>query len=195
DAWHISTHRNHTVGGLRAWKCGSPDSGWVYPTMLDAALVTPVVPLTPHTELRFWHWNRVQIGPHFGAAADGGLVEASINGGAWQQIYPQTGYDFLVATTYPPGPFPPNTPVFSGWFPWREAVFEITGYEGTIQFRFRFGSNDEPIGMGHEGWYIDDVLVMGRTTNPSSATPLELPLHPALTIGGPSPFQDQTTIL
>lgn len=195
DAWHLSQLENHTVGGSWSWKCGAPDSGVTYPDLLDAILVTPSVPLAEHTELRFWHWIRAEIAyGAFGRAADGGIVEASINGGPWTQLYPELGYDFVIASTYPPGPFPPETPVFGGWFNWRQAVFHVDGFAGDVQFRFRFGSDGSNAGEGLYGWHIDDVQILG--TNQASDAPLvqDLPLTPALLAGHPNPFQDRTVV-
>ncbi len=196
DAWHLSTLRNHTPGGTTSWKCGSPDSGATYPNLLDAILESPPVPLAQRTQLRFWHFMRAELAfGHFGKASDGGIVEASINSGPWTQIYPPTGYDFIIAETNPPGPFPPQTPVFSGWWLWRESVFEIEGFTGTVQFRFRFGSDGDNLAETLEGWYIDDVRVLGTNSASGIETEIELPLRPALSVGGPSPFRDQTLIL
>ncbi len=194
DAWHRSMLRNHTPGGSWSWKCGAVDSGGVYNDMLDAILVSPEVTLATHTELRFWHYIRAEMAPgHFGYVLDGGIVEASINGGSWQQVYPATGYEFLIAASEPPGPFPPETPVFSGFCGWQEEVFELTGYEGTIRFRFRFGSDGSE---GQEGWYVDDVMVLGSSSLPADAIVAEeLPLHPGLQVAGPCPFKDRTAIL
>ncbi|MCK4304385.1 MAG: class II glutamine amidotransferase [Candidatus Eisenbacteria sp.] len=196
DAWHLSSLQNHTAGGYYAWKCGSPDSGAVYPDLLDAALITPEVALSLHTELHFWHWIHAELASgHFGHARDGGLIEASINGGPWQQLYPDTGYDYLIEVGLPPGPFPADTPVFSGWSPWRHVVVQINGFEGTVRFRFRFGSDGNIGGEGLEGWYIDDVEIIGTNQTSDAPESRQLPLRPALTVGGPSPFRDQTTIL
>lgn len=198
DAWHLSSLRNHTLGGLRSWKCGAPDSGVVYDNLLDAVLISPAVTLALHTKLRFWHWIRAELVTgvgHFGKASDGGIIEASINGGSWQQIYPSTGYDYQIAPSSPPGPLPTDTPVFSGWFYWRQAVFEINGHAGSIQFRFRFGSDGDSQGNWLEGWYIDDVEILGSNQASGAIEVHELPLRPALMIGGPSPFQEQTAIL
>lgn len=196
DAWHLSTMRNHTPGGSTSWKCGSPDSGATYPNLLDAILESPVVPLARRTQLCFWHFLQAELDfGHFGKACDGGIVEASINGGPWTQIYPATGYDFIIGASSPPGPFPPQTPVFSGWWLWRESVFEIEGFTGTIQFRFRFGSDGENLAETLEGWYIDDVRVLGTNSASGVETEIAVPLRPALTVGGPSPFRDQTLIL
>jgi predicted glutamine amidotransferase len=192
DAWHMSELRNHTPTGSWSWKCGAPDSAGVYDDLLDAMLISPVVTLAENTELRFWHWICVELSSHFGEADDGGLVETSINGGPWQQIYPATGYDFVIASADVPGPFPPQTPVFAGYYTWRQAVFCIHGHTGTAQFRFRFGSDGDG---GFEGWYIDDVQVLGTNTASEAPAAQELPLKPALTVGGPSPFREETLIL
>jgi uncharacterized repeat protein (TIGR01451 family) len=192
DQWHVSTLQNHTPSGIRAWKCGAVDSGGVYAHYLDAVLTSPPLPLAFHTELRFWHSIRADMSGHFGGALDGGLVEASINGGPWTLIYPSTGYDFIIESAYPPGPFPPGTPVFSGWWNWRQSVFELDGFTGTVQFRFRFGSDAE---RGMEGWYIDDVQVLGTNVSTDAPEPGDAPLETALRVGGPSPFRETTAIL
>lgn len=191
DAWHLSQLRNHTPTGSWSWKCGAPDSFAVYDDLLDAMLISPIIELTPYTELRFWHWTQAELGGAFGVARDGSLVEASINGSPWQQIYPATGYDFIITETVLPGPFPPQTPVFSGYHQWRQANFPVHGFSGTVQFRFRFGSNGE---VGLEGWYIDDVQVIGRQDVSDIEEGEALPLRPALQIGGPSPFRETTLI-
>jgi predicted glutamine amidotransferase len=193
DQWHLSTLRNHTAGGLRSWKCGAADSGAVYARYLDAVLTAPPVPLAIHTELRFWHFIRADLATgHFGSALDGGIVEASINGGPWSQIFPATGYDFVIGEGYPPGPFPPGTPVFAGWWNWRQSIFELDGYTGTVQFRFRFGSDGE---RGQEGWYLDDIQVLGTNVSSDAAEPTGAPPAPALRVGGPSPFRESTALL
>lgn len=192
DQWHVSTLQNHTPGGLRAWKCGAVDSAGTYAQYLDAVLTSPPLPLALHTELRFWHYIRSDLPGHFGGALDGGLVEASINGGPWSQLYPLTGYDFIIEEAYPPGPFPPGTPVFAGWWNWRQSVCEIDGFTGTVQFRFRFGSDAE---RGGEGWCIDDIQVLGTNVTSDAPEPEAAPLETALRIGGPSPFRETTAIL
>ena len=195
DAWHLSSLENHTVGGNWSWKCGAPDSGATYPDLLDAISVPPAIPLAMHTELRFWHWIRAEIAyGSFGRAADGGIVEASINGGPWTQLYPELGYDFVIAATFPPGPFPPETPVFGGWYNWRQSVFHLDGYSGTAQFRFRFGSDGSNSGEGLYGWHIDDVQILGTSQASDAPIVQDLPLTPALLAGHPNPFHDRTVV-
>ncbi len=197
DAWHLSEQRNRTPGGEMAWKCGSPDSGHVYPILLDAALVTPTLPLAEEFEIRFWHWIRAQTSLNqFGYARDGGLVEVSINGGPWQVLHPQTGYDYLIDHGDPPGPFPNETPAFSGYFLWRQAICVIEGYTGTIQLRFRFGSDgDDGTSSSLEGWYIDDVQMHIHDEFSDVPQVRGVPLRPALLMGGPNPFREETTII
>lgn len=197
DAWHLSTQRNRTPGGSTAWKCGSPDSGQVYPVLLDAALVTPILPLAEQFEIRFWHWIRAQTSLNqFGYARDGGLVEVSINSGPWQVLYPQTGYDYLIDHGDPPGPFPNETPAFSGYYLWRQAICAIEGYAGTIQIRFRFGSDgDDGTSTSFEGWYIDDVQMHIHDEFSDVPQVQGVPLKPALLMGGPNPFREETTII
>jgi len=201
NAWHLSDLQNHTPDGVWSWKCGSPELGEPYDDLLDAMLTTPEIPLAPYTELRFWHLIQAECeGGVYGDAIDGGLVEASINGGPWHLIYPDTGYDRILTASSPPGPFPPDTPVFAGWSYWREAVFVIEGFTGLIRFRFRFGSNVGNEGVTPLGWHIDDLRIWGSKLEDrevmAGALDIEaLPPAAGIHVGGPSPFRDQTTIL
>ncbi|MBD3237606.1 MAG: S8 family serine peptidase [Candidatus Eisenbacteria bacterium] len=158
DQWHRSTQRNHTAGGSYSWKCGDTGAG-EYADLLDAGLVSEPVELGIDSYMHYWQWVDAESSDaHTGYAYDGGLVEISIDGGPWEQIFPEGGYTFLVREGGTPGPFPPETPFFSGRRDWHEVHFNLTAYEGNAQFRFRFGSDGA---VTREGWYVDDVLVDG----------------------------------
>ena len=158
DQWHMSTQRNHTGGGTYSWKCGDTGAG-DYADLLDAGLVTEPVELGIDSYLHFWQWVAAESSDaHAGYAYDGGLVEVSIDGGPWQQIFPDGGYPFLVREGGTPGPFPADTPFFSGQRDWHEVNFNLSAFEGSAQFRFRFGSDGAAV---REGWYVDDVVVDG----------------------------------
>ena len=187
DQWHLSEEENHTPGGNWAWKFGD-DSGGDYEPFADGALVSEPFPLAGNSELTFWHWMDAEDSawyPPYGY--DGGLIEISVDGGDWTHISPVGGYPNLVRNRpQGPGPFPSELPFYSGTFDWQEACFSIEGVTGTVQLRFRFGSDYAAFG---DGWYIDDVQVFTSTpgaagVGDTSALPTCLALHQS----SPNPF-------
>jgi carboxypeptidase T len=171
DQWHMSTLRNHSPSGTTSWKFGATAAGGTYSNHADGALTTPEVAIGAAAELRFWHWmDAEQSSSYPGRAYDGGLIEMSLNGGAWTQVTPVAGYTHTIRTGSQPGPFAESTPVFSGTFDWREDTIVINGTPGNVRFRFRFGSDGV---TGREGWYVDDVaLVDMSSTNAAPGAPL-----------------------
>ncbi len=163
DQWNWAQILNHTQGGSSAWYCG--DNGQ-YGELLDAGLITPVYPVYGQHELRFYHWMSAQLASGSpGYAYDGGIVEMSLNGGAFEQITPESGYPNLFSYSGYPLPVPVNTPCYSGQIIWEYAVFSIEG-EGTVQFRFRFLSDGSTNSIG---WFIDDLeLIKVSNLNPPS---------------------------
>lgn len=157
DQWHLSSQRNHTPGGQTSWKCGDAGGG-DYADLLDAGLVTESCQLGTDSELRFWHWIEAETSSYYaGYAYDGALVEIN-TGSGWQAITPAGGYPYLIRNTGGSGPFPTETPVFSGSEAWSEVVFDLATHEGEARFRFRFGSDGN---TAREGWYLDDLTVDG----------------------------------
>jgi hypothetical protein len=160
DQWHVSSERNHTAGGALSWKCGDSGTG-TYANLLDAGLETQPVMLseTEGSELLFWHWMDAEVSQsHAGQCYDGGLVEMSIDGGAFVQITPDGGYPYTIRAGGTPGPFPASTPVYSGTHDWRQARFDLSTVTGMVTFRFRFGSDGAD---AQEGWHVDDVEIHG----------------------------------
>ncbi|MBD3235870.1 MAG: T9SS type A sorting domain-containing protein [Candidatus Eisenbacteria bacterium] len=192
DQWHQSTQRNYTPGGATSWKFGDTGSG-DYTNLADGALETEPVALRNQCYLRFRHWMEAETsGAYPDYCYDGGLVEMSVDGAPWEQITPVGGYPYLVREGSTPGPFPAETPVYSGNIDWAAATFELVGYAGEARFRFRFGSDGADT---REGWYIDDVSFSGTQLDPSDggeATPLVL--RPAIDQNRPNPFGNQTMI-
>ena len=186
DDWHLSTERNHTSGGATSWKFGDTGEG-AYSDLADGALVTETFTLSSDAVLTFWHWMEAEVsGSQPDHAYDGGLVEISIDGGAWTRITPEGGYPYLVREGGTPGPFPAETPIFSGAHDWTEEVFQLNGIDGQVQIRFRFGS-DGAVTM--EGWHIDDVQIIADEPGFSGAEDLELrPTSLMLHQNMPNPF-------
>ena len=193
DQWHRTAYRNHTLGGGWSWKQGGADAG-DYGNLCDGCLVTEEIPLADITRLRFHHWMAAETSSSYpDYCYDGGLVEMSLNGGAWQSVAPVEGYTHLIRTGGTPGPFPAETPVYSGAFDWTPALFELQSYAGTVQFRFRFGSDGAST---EEGWYIDDVQVSGSGGSLADAKWESVVLRPELMLqqNAPNPFGSMTTI-
>jgi immune inhibitor A len=187
DQWHISTGRNHTPGGRFSWKCGV--EGGTYADLLDAGLVTRPLPLATVQAVRFWHW--IEAEDDAGQTAwDGGIVEASVDGGPWVQLTPDGGYPYTIIAN-PASPFTPGTPCYSGSADWSEARFDLTGLTGDqVRLRFRFGSDGA---VTREGWYIDDVTVEGELpVAVADAALLTTGLH--LAPPSPNPARGQVAI-
>ncbi len=161
DDWHLSTVRSQSP--THSWKCGDAGAG-EYANHMDARLVSPVLPLENHAQLKFWHWMDSEIsGAYPDSAYDAGIVEASVDGGAWTLIEPDEGYPKTTrltaggSTPYS-GPFG-GTPCYAGNFDWQEAAFDLGSLTGdSLQIRFRFGSDNS---AAEEGWYVDDVSLWG----------------------------------
>ena len=190
DQWHLSTQRNHTAEGTTAWKFGDEAEG-DYSSFADGALMTPSFELSGDAVMKFWHWMDAEVSLAYPAYAyDGGLVELSVDGGPWTQLTPEDGYPYLIRERMNPGPFPQDTPVFSGSHDWEEETVQLVGLVGSLQIRFRFGSDSDGEA---EGWYVDDVLILG--TQPEFSDALELPLLPTqvrLHQNRPNPFRAAT---
>ncbi len=187
DEWHRSSQRNNTPGGTWSWKFGDTGGG-NYTDLADGALITEPFELDGESSLTFWHWiDAENSGSYPVQAYDGGLLEISVDGGAWTQITPVDGYTHTVRHGDSQAcPFPEGTPFYSGTYGWRQAEVDLTGTVGTAQVRFRFGSDGA---ITQEGWYIDDVQVLG--SGPGAADHREVEVVPAsvaLYQNQPNPF-------
>jgi hypothetical protein len=181
DQWHLETYRNHTYGGSTSWKCGGTGSA-SYSNLLYAILETTPFTLPPNSVLTFWHWIAAETSSSYpGYCYDGGLVQISIGGGAWETITPDGGYPYLIRAGGTPGPFAAGTPVFSGNHNWQGEAFDLSDYAGSARIRFAFGSDGAATA---EGWYIDDVeILLPFSSVDGSPSQARLALHPA----GPNP--------
>jgi len=190
DQWHISQNRNHTTDGRRSWKCGADGEG-SYDPLLDAALETPPVNIYGNGELRFWMWMDIQESDFRDEAYDGGLVEISIDGAPFEQITPVDDYTHTIRTSAVPGPFAEGTRVFSGSVDWQEVIFELGEISGEVVFRFRFGTDGD---TAYEGWYIDDLEILGTLNTSDIADRFVEPTALSLSLGQPNPFTAVNTI-
>ncbi|MBD3235689.1 MAG: hypothetical protein GF330_03185, partial [Candidatus Eisenbacteria bacterium] len=187
DQWHLSSQRNHTPLGGWAWKFGAQGPG-DYGDYGDGALELPAVELNgdPVT-LSFWHWIAAEVEQEQpGYAYDGALLEISVDGGAWIQIAPFGGYPYRILHGGDPGPFPLDTPVYSGRRAWTQSRVTLSGIAGSARIRLRFGSDGS---NGLEGWYVDDFQILPDGPSPSAVDgrqprPARLALHAA----APNPY-------
>ena len=171
DTWTLSTARANSP--THAWFAVDPAA------TSDQRLVSPTiaVPTTlTNLNLQFQHWRNME---NSGTTEcwDGGLLEASMDGGAFTQI---TGAQIQVGPYN--GPTRSSLNPLSGmeaWcnsVPFNKVIVDLAPFAGhNAQFRFRLGSDNS---VGREGWYIDDVKVQGcSTTDVIFADGFELPVQ------------------
>lgn len=187
NQWHHSNARNHTTGGTYSMKFGGTGTT-AYANSAYGALISPEFTLGLNSQLKFFHWMDAEIHTTPSYAWDGGMVQMSINDGAWTQITPVGGYPCRTYSNTA-SPFAANTNVWSGSIPWSEVTFDLATYSGTARFRFVFGSDGYVSG---EGWYIDDVRLESEfvSNDDNTVTPVTYKLFDNY----PNPFNPTTTI-
>lgn len=190
DQWHLSTARNHTPAGTTSWKFGDTGGG-NYLDSSDGTLVTPEIHLGSAASLSFWHWIAAENDAN-NTAWDGASVELSIdNGASWSQITPAGGYTHTIIDN-PACPFPAGYPVWSGFFDWRQAEFDLSAFVGQhVRIRFRFGSDGA---VNYEGWYVDDIVLDPGAQSADVLPGTGVPGRSALFGAAPNPFAPSTQI-
>jgi subtilisin family serine protease len=160
DQWHISTEMVH--GGSSSYKCGDTGTG-TYANLLDARLVSPTISSLPgEARLYFWMWIQGELsGSYPDSAYDGGILEISANGGAFNEVAPVGGYPKTFR--WKRGGGNPATgpmlgmPCWADNQTWTQVIVDLASFAGqSIQLRYRFGSDQA---TGYEGWYVDDVSI------------------------------------
>lgn len=130
------------------------------PFEMDASIYSPPLQVTgTNPALRFWHRFRTDAG------VDGGFVQMSLNGGSYFNV---PASRFL--RNGPNSVIPYSTiaiPALQGYTgntngQWLDSYIDLSDYKGqTVQFRFRFASNNENAPTGDDaGWFIDDVEIL-----------------------------------
>lgn len=166
DNWHISTERANS--GVSSYKCGDVSTG-TYSSLSDARLTSPVWSNLPASaSLSFVTQIESELSAAFpDSAYDGGMIELSVNGGAWTLVEPSPGYNKTFryraggANPYS-GPVAGARCIAGSITTWTTYSLDLSTYEAqSVQVRFRFGSD---AGTNLEGWYIDDVVGSGFGT-------------------------------
>lgn len=181
DQWHLSTEQSYSA--THSYKCGDTGTG-TYTNLLDAQLTSPVISDLPE-DARLWFWYQIQgetSGLYPDSAYDGGIIEISVDGGAFVQVSPIESYPKTFR--WNAGGGNPATGPLRGYrcwsgtvSTWTAASVDLAAYYGqSVQFRWRFGSDQI---TGYEGWYIDDVRVSGF-----GVPAPEVPLAVVITVSG-----------
>ncbi len=187
DEWHLDTYRNHTLNGSTSWKCGGAGAT-AYASYNYSILETDPFTLAPGGSLNFWHWMRAETSSSYpDYCYDGGLLQISVNDGAWTTLTPTGGYPYTIRTgSTQTGPFTAGTLVWSGTIDWTEVNVDLSAYSGTAKLRWVFGS-DQAVVL--EGWYLDDVQVVLYAASSTPDEPVvERVLHPRLMPAYPNPM-------
>jgi uncharacterized repeat protein (TIGR01451 family) len=171
---------NHATGSTKCWwhldPPGASDEWLIMTLNLDG---------NKNNHLSFWQWFDVEAG------ADGGVIEIQ-NGSNWEDLDERiikNGYNniLLAALPTPIGvPVPLNVlngrRVYSGYSGgYVNTIIDLSGYSGTKNIRFRFGTNtgtqtctfNGPAGgAACEGWYLDDFKLydLKNLLNTANAT-------------------------
>ena len=164
DTWVLTGTRTHS--GVQAFHASDVAS------VSDQRLVSPPVALPNDvSDLTLQFWNHQTIESAAGGCYDGGILEISTDGGiSWTQVISgllTDPYDGVIDAGF-------GNPLggLNGWCgepqDWLNSMVDLNDYAGqSVNFRFSLGTDTAG---EREGWYIDDVTVLGCETIPMSYT-------------------------
>jgi hypothetical protein len=131
-------------------------------TVSDNLLTSPSIPITSsNAQLSFQHSYDLEAG--FGGGFDGGVLEISINGGAFTDIRPaggtfvSNGYNEAISTGY--GNPLAGRLAWSGTSPgFVQTIVNLppNADGGNVRLRWRLGSDSSD---NYTGWYVDTVSI------------------------------------
>jgi len=155
DTWTLSTARAHS--GTTSFF--AQDVAIVSDQYLETA-VPFALPNVAGITFEFWSWQEIEASS--GGCFDGGIVEASTDGGSiWTQLPDPVlitiNYDGPVSTSF-------SNPIGGqdAWCgdprDWSLYQVDVSAYAGqSVQLRFRMATDTS---VSREGWYVDDVRVI-----------------------------------
>jgi uncharacterized repeat protein (TIGR01451 family) len=148
DDWAMTSSNPH-----------SPTNAWFAPdtaTSTDQYLTLASPIAIGNSILKFWHYYDTE------ADWDGGVVEISVNGGAWidtGDLMFRHGYNSTINTN--PASDISGRKAFSGNSGgYVQTAVDLSSYAGdVVQIRFRMATDGL---VGGVGWYIDDVSILNN---------------------------------
>lgn len=165
--WQLGTPQNvgpsSTHSGQNAWGTNIASN---YTTGALVHLESPHfdLALSQNTYLAFWHYIDTQ---DFWITHDwdGGIIEVSTNGGgSWVQIddktvpNPNPYYDAALRDTRG-NPLGGQVAYCYDNLNWTRVFVDLSQYDGSTSFKFRFALGTDLFGGDSPGWYIDDVIL------------------------------------
>lgn len=145
--WHQETLRSKSPTTSWAYNTGSPDYNYNTDQRNYGKLTSPVIDLSGYSSavLTFQY-----------------LYNTETSGTSWDQRWVEIWVDGVI-----------NKAVQLSGDPmmvWNQYSWDISSYVGksNIQIKFRFDTIDS-VYNNYEGWYIDDVIIMGEPNNPPVA--------------------------
>ncbi len=154
--WGIRQHG--AAVGDNSWDWGDGNFNKDGSVGMESRLISPEITIpadATNVQLTFQHWR------DFGDTAlyDAGNLRISQDGGAFNLVVPEEGYDGTVPTGWgnPLG----GEQAWGGVVGWTTATFDLSAYVGsTVQFRWNAGTEAWD-GLDGPGWRVDDILVTG----------------------------------
>jgi len=177
DTWYYPQNPNNDADWDGTWASSGALNlfGDDPPVVTDAAMtMTKGVKLPARARLRFEHG--FQFDADTQRRYDGGVVEISVNGGAWRdakRYFVQGGYNGTIAksTGNPLKGRRAFTARSRGWGASRLDLSALAGR--TVRLRFRLGTDRS---SGNFGWYVDDVRIyqcLSDTRRPTASVRLD----------------------
>ncbi|HUU02131.1 MAG TPA: C25 family cysteine peptidase [Myxococcota bacterium] len=148
DDWAYVTSSYHSA--THAWFCSDPG------TQSEKFLLTPSFSIGASTQLTFWH--RIESEAQY----DGGVLEISVNGGAYQDLggyITQNGYNDTISE------WTDSTiagrAAWAGSADWQQVSVNLSSFgPADVVVRFRFASDGY---VNATGWWIDDFAIDTQT--------------------------------
>ena len=167
--------------GLRVWGTNL-DGNYSNNTVSLLETQTISLHLKNYISFVFKHYYRTE------PANDGGNVQISVDGGAYQLLIPQGGYPYANIVAL-------SAPGFSGnSFVWKEEKFDLSAYRNhNVQLRWKFAS--DPL-TSFRGWYIDAVRLdfLEDPMNVNENISFSSPQNITVLQNYPNPFNPSTVI-
>ncbi|MBO9663863.1 hypothetical protein [Dokdonella sp.] len=154
DGWSIATSR--PASPSHSWKGLTPG------TVSDSRLLSPAIDLPADLSglnLQFQHWRLIE-----GTASeckDGGILEVSLDGGAFSQVPAAQLLTDPYTAPIASGSGNPlaGNPAWCGSKSYTNVIVDLSSYAGhSARFRYRLTTDSSGT---REGWYVDDVKVIG----------------------------------